>query len=107
MLIAITIIFTLLIHTSFAIMRLFHNFSFIFNTLLPTLIKALCTNVEKFPALTSEHTLDFVLVRCHLQNGIHVVHPLWGQPGASWRMPHLTCEEREEQSIPFLKLPHM
>jgi hypothetical protein len=54
--IAITVKFTWMIHTSFAIMGLFfHNVSIICNTLLPTLNKTLYTSVVKFPASTSEH----------------------------------------------------
>jgi hypothetical protein len=53
--IAITIKFTWIIHTSFAIIRLFlHRVSVIFNTLLPVLSKTLYTNVVKFPSPTSE-----------------------------------------------------
>jgi hypothetical protein len=53
---AITMEFTWMFHTSFAIMRLFfHKASIIFNTLLPTLSKMLHTHVIKFSALTLEH----------------------------------------------------
>jgi hypothetical protein len=53
---AITMKFTWIIHTSFAIMRLFFQKVFvIFNVLFPTLIKTLHNNAVKFPASTSEH----------------------------------------------------
>jgi hypothetical protein len=49
--IAITTKFTQMIHTSFAIIRLFfHKVSTIFNTPLPMLSKTLHTNTIKFPA---------------------------------------------------------
>jgi hypothetical protein len=53
---AITMTFTWMIHTSFAIMMLFfHKVSIIFNTLLLTLSKTLYTNVVKFPDSSLEH----------------------------------------------------
>jgi hypothetical protein len=53
---AITMKFTWIIHTSFAIVWLFsHNVHVIFNTTEPILSKVLYTNVVKFPALTLEH----------------------------------------------------
>jgi hypothetical protein len=56
--IAITVKFTWVIHTSFAIMRLFfHRVSIIFNTLLPLLSKMLYTGVVKFPASALEHII--------------------------------------------------
>jgi hypothetical protein len=65
--IAITVKFTWMIHTSFAIMRLFfHRVSVIFNTLLPTFSKTLYTTVVKFPILTFEHIMKTVSILCHL-----------------------------------------
>jgi hypothetical protein len=54
--IALTVKFTEMIHTSFAIIRLlFHKDSVIFNTLLATLSKILYAHVVKFPASTLGH----------------------------------------------------
>jgi hypothetical protein len=48
-----------------------------FNTLSPTLSKALCTSVEKFPCPDfGAHSESFVSIRCHLENGVHAVHSL-------------------------------
>jgi hypothetical protein len=91
-----------MIHTSFAIMRLFfHNVSIIFNILSPGLSKTLDTNV---PSLDfGEHHKICVSIRCHLQNGIRIMHPLQGQTSCNWQMPDLGCQQGgEEQSIPFL-----
>jgi hypothetical protein len=77
-----------MIHKSFSIMRLFfHSFPSIFNTFLLTLCKTLYTNAVKFPASTSEHVTKTFSIRCHLQNGIHVLHPFQGQTGGSRRVP--------------------
>jgi hypothetical protein len=60
-----------------------------------------------FTSLGAHHE-NCVSIRCHLQNGIHVVHPLQGQTSGSKRVPDLGCEQdEEEQSISFLQLPHM
>jgi hypothetical protein len=51
---------------------------------------------------------NFVPIRCNLQSGVHVMHPSQGQAGGSRRVPDLGCEEdEEEESIPFLRLPHV
>jgi hypothetical protein len=94
-------------HT-FSIMRLlFYTVSLIFNTLLPTSIKTLHTSVVKFPVSTSEHIAKTLSIRCQ-QNGVQVVHPLQGQTGGSRTGPQLGCEQDgEEQSITFLRLPHV
>jgi hypothetical protein len=99
--IAITMKFTCIIHTSFAVMRLFsHKVSVIFNALLPTSSKTLYSN--EFPASTSEHiTKNFVSVRCHLQNGVHVVLPVRARTGDSRRAPDLDCAQDGEQFVPF------
>jgi hypothetical protein len=83
-------------------MRLFfYKVSVIFNKLLPTLSKTLYANVI-FPASTSEHiTKNFVSVRCHLQNGVHVVLPLRARTGDSRRAPDLDCAQDGEQFVPF------
>jgi hypothetical protein len=81
---------------------IFPRVSIIFNTLLSVLSKILYTGVVKFPAMTLEQE-NFISVRCHLQNGVHIVHRLWIQTGYSWTVPDLGCEQDgEEQSIPFL-----
>jgi hypothetical protein len=57
--IVVTVKFTWMIHTHFAIMRLFFCTVFItFNAVLPTLSKMLYTSVVKFPALTSENIMS-------------------------------------------------
>jgi hypothetical protein len=93
--------FTWMICKPFTIMRqFFHKVSFISNMLLPTLIKTLYISAVKFPAST--HYENFVSIRCHLQNGIQVVHSLKGQRRGSGRVPDLGCEQKgEEESIPF------
>jgi hypothetical protein len=67
---AITVKFTRLIHASVAIVRLFFNkVLVIFNTLLPTLNKALYTSVVKFPESTSVRitkTLFQLFVTCKM-----------------------------------------
>jgi hypothetical protein len=105
--IAVTVKFTWMIHTSFEIMRiLFHRVCAVFNTLLPTLNKTLYTSVVKFPASTSEH-ITKLSYYFHLQNGLHIVHLLEGQTGGSQKVPELGCEQDgEEQFIPFLGFPH-
>jgi hypothetical protein len=51
---------------------------------------------------------NFVSIYHRLQNGIHVMHPLYRQAGGNRRVPDLSCErDEEEQSIPFLQLPHV
>jgi hypothetical protein len=104
--IAITLKFTWMVHTSFAIMRPFwHKVFIIFNTLLPMLSKKLHTTVVKFLALTLEQNLKTVSIHC-LQNGVHVVHPLRSQTGRNWRMPDVGCEQDgHEWSVPFFQLP--
>jgi hypothetical protein len=108
-LIAIKMKFTRMIHTYFTTMRLFsQKVSVIFNTPLPMSSKTLYTNAAKLRASSREHHDKFVSVRCHLQNGVHVVHPLQGQTGDSRRAPALGCEQGgEEQCIPFLRLQHV
>jgi hypothetical protein len=79
-LIAITVKFTWMFHTSVAIMRqFFHEVFIIFNTRLLTLSKTLCTSVIKLSGSTYEHE-NFVSICCRLQNDVHTVHPLEGQP---------------------------
>jgi hypothetical protein len=57
-LIAITVKFTWMICTSFAIMRPFsYKVFIIYNTILPTLSKMLYASTVKFPASTSEHMM--------------------------------------------------
>jgi hypothetical protein len=57
--IAITMKFTWVIHTYFAIMKLFsHKVSVVFNTNLPTLSKMLYNSVAKFPASLCEKPVD-------------------------------------------------
>jgi hypothetical protein len=57
-LIAVTLKFTWMTYTSFAIMRLLScKVSIIFSTLLPLLSTTLYTSVAKFPALTSDHIM--------------------------------------------------
>jgi hypothetical protein len=54
--VAITMKYTWMIYSSFAITRLFfHKVTFIVYTLLPTLSETLYTSVVKFPASTLEH----------------------------------------------------
>jgi hypothetical protein len=85
--------FTLMIQTSFAILRLlFHKISTIFNTLLPTMCKMLYTNVIKLPSSTLEHIMKTVTIHCHLQNGIHVVHSLQGKIGGT----HITIKTTKQ-----------
>jgi hypothetical protein len=45
------------------------------------------------------HQENFVSVHCHLQNGVHLVHPLQGQTGGSRRVPDLGCEQNGEERI--------
>jgi hypothetical protein len=106
-LIAITVTFVWVIHTSFAIMRLFFDsLCLSFNTLLSALSKTLYNSAVKFPCLDfGAYHINFVSVCCHLQNGVHVVRPLRGQTGGSWRVPGLGCKQDGE--IPFLRLLHM
>jgi hypothetical protein len=98
--IVITLKFTWIIHTSFAVMRLFfHRVFVIFKTLLPTLTKMPYTSVVILSVLTPEaYHKNFVSVACHLQNGIHVVHCLQGQTGGSHRLPGLGCEQNGKKS---------
>jgi hypothetical protein len=59
--ISVTVKFTWMIHTTFAIIRLFFYKVFtIFNIILPPLSKILHTSVVKFPALTSEHIMKCI-----------------------------------------------
>jgi hypothetical protein len=106
---ALTMPFTWMIHTSSVIMRLFfHSSSFIFNTSWPKLSKTLYTTLVKFRASTSEHITKTVSIRCHLQSGVHVVHPVQGHTGGSRRVPDQGCEQvGEEQSILLLRLPYV
>jgi hypothetical protein len=74
----------------------------IFNTLVPTLSKMLCTSVIKFRVLTLAHITKTVLICCHLQNGILIVHTLKGQTSDRQRLSDLGCgQSGEEQSVPF------
>jgi hypothetical protein len=106
---AITTKFSWMIHTSFAVMMLFfHKVSVIFNTVLPTSSTKLYTIVAKFPASTSEHIAKTLSIRCRQQNGVQVVRHLQGQTGGSRTVPDLGCEQDgEEQSITFLRWPHV
>jgi hypothetical protein len=46
---------------------------------------------------------NFVSLRCHLENGVDVVHPLQGQTGGSQRESDVGCElDGKEESMPFL-----
>jgi hypothetical protein len=87
----------------------FHKVSVIFNTLLPTLSKTLYTIVVKFPSSTSKHatkTMFQFVVICKM--AFHVVHNLQGHKGSSKRVPDVGCEQDgQEQSIPFLRSPHV
>jgi hypothetical protein len=66
---------------------------------LPTLSKTRYISVVKFPASTSGHITKTSPVRCHLQIGVHVVHPLQDQTGGSRRVPDVGREQDvEEQS---------
>jgi hypothetical protein len=50
----------------------------------------------------------FVSISCHQPNDINVPHSLQGQTSGSQRVPDLGCkQDREEQSLPFLWLPHI
>jgi hypothetical protein len=61
------------------------------------LLVSICVHKNIF-----SHHKNFVSVHCHLQNGIHIVHPLHGQIGGSQIMPNLGYEQdEEEESIPF------
>jgi hypothetical protein len=79
--IATTMKFTWMIHTSFAIMRqFFHKVTIIFNTLLPTSNKMLYTSAVKFPSSTLVHiTKPLFQIGVICKNGIHIVHPLQDQ----------------------------
>jgi hypothetical protein len=60
------------------------------NTLLPTLSKTLYISVVKFPCLYfGAHQETFVLIRCHLQNGVHLMHSLQDQKGGTRTVPDL------------------
>jgi hypothetical protein len=89
-----------MIQTPFAIMRLFfYKVSITFNILLPTLRKILYTRVVKFSTSTSGHIMktlfQFVII-CKMASAY------------SQRVPDTNCEQvGEEQSIPFLQVPHV
>jgi hypothetical protein len=68
----------------------------------------LWTSVVKFTLDFGAHHESFISVCCYLQSGNHIVHPLQDQTGGNQRVPDLGCEQDgEEQSIPFLLLPHV
>jgi hypothetical protein len=93
-----------MIPASFAIMRLFfHKVSVIFN------FQHTFANVEydaayqccKIPCLDyGAHHEKRVSIRCHLQNGVYIVHLLQDQTGSGQRVPDLGCkQDGEEESI--------
>jgi hypothetical protein len=54
------------------------------------------------------HCENFILICCHLQNGIYILHPIQDQTGGNGKVPDLGCQQDSgEQSIPFLRLPHI
>jgi hypothetical protein len=84
--IAITMKYKRMIHTSFANTRLFsHKVPVIFKALLPTLRRTLYTNV-KFPASTSEN-----VTKTLFQFGVHVVQHFQGQKVGSRSVSDLGC----------------
>jgi hypothetical protein len=92
-----------MIHTCFAIISLFFHkvcyFQYAFVSVEEDAVNQCC----KIPCLDfGTHHENFVSVCCHLENAIHLVHPLQGQAGGSRKVPYLCCEEDgEEQYILF------
>jgi hypothetical protein len=96
--IGVTMNFTWMIRAFCAIMRLFfQNVCVIFNTLVPTLSKTLCTNLVKIPCLDYRaYHENFVSFHCHLRTSDRIVHLLQGHTGESRRVPGLGCEQDED-----------
>jgi hypothetical protein len=103
---AITMKFIWMIHISLAIRGYFSTKSPSFSTLLPKLSKTPHTSVVKLRLDFRAHHKNFVSIHCHLQNGVHIVHPLQVQTGSTQKVPNLGCgQDGEKQSIPFFRLP--
>jgi hypothetical protein len=82
-----TVTFTWMIYTTFAIMRLFfHKVCVIFNMLLPTLSKMLYISVLRSCHDLTAHHENFVSICSHLQSSIQLMYPLWSHAGGSQRV---------------------
>jgi hypothetical protein len=102
--IAKTLKFTWMIHTSFAVMRPFFHRMCYFQLTFANIKQDIVYQCCKIPCFDfGAHHKNFVSIHWYLQNGHHIVHNLQGQTGGSQKVPDLGCKQcEEEQSIPFL-----